>query len=80
MKELVKFIVEKITGKDDIKVEQSYSPEGEDNQLLLTIECPKEDIGKVIGKEGRTIKAIRTLVRILAIKENLLINLNIKEV
>lgn len=76
MKKTLEFIIEKITGKDAIKIEETK----DNGEVVLTIHCPKEDIGRVIGKEGRTIKAIRTLLRIPAMKENLNISLNVKEI
>lgn len=40
-----------------------------DGSVVFTITVSKEDMGKVIGKEGKIINAIRNLVKILAVKE-----------
>lgn len=40
--------------------------EDSDGQLLIRVACHPEDVGKVIGKEGRVIQAIRTVVRAAA--------------
>jgi predicted RNA-binding protein YlqC (UPF0109 family) len=37
--------------------------------ITYTILVPEEEIGKIIGKEGRVISAIRTLYRLKAVKE-----------
>jgi len=43
--------------------------EGE-KSLILELRVDKEDMGKVIGKQGRIAKAIRTVVKAAAVKEN----------
>jgi predicted RNA-binding protein YlqC (UPF0109 family) len=40
------------------------------NQTLLEITVNPEDVGKIIGKQGRIIKAIRTVVKACAIRDN----------
>lgn len=40
------------------------------NQILLEITVNPEDVGKIIGKQGRIIKAIRTVVKACAIRDN----------
>lgn len=41
-----------------------------DRTLILKLKVAREDIGKVIGKQGKIAKAIRTLAKAAAIKEN----------
>ena len=43
--------------------------EGE-KSLILELKVSKEDMGKVIGKQGRIAKAIRTVMKAAAVKEN----------
>ena len=43
--------------------------EGEQS-LILELKVSKEDMGKVIGKQGRIAKAIRIVVKAAAVKEN----------
>jgi len=65
MKTLVEYIVKCIVDKkEEVEVK---SVEGE-KSIVLEIKVAQEDMGKVIGKEGRTIKAIRTLLGAAATK------------
>lgn len=57
----------------DIKIESTSDEMG----VLLILYVAKEDIGKIIGKEGNTAKAIRTLLRIVGLKEKARVNLRI---
>jgi len=56
---LVKGIVDH---PDDVRVASSTSPRGE----VLEVRVHPEDLGRVIGRAGRTAKALRTLVTALA--------------
>lgn len=47
--------------------------------VLVELTVDAEDMGKIIGKEGRTAKAIRTLLRVFGAKNNARINLKIVE-
>ncbi len=47
--------------------------------VLVELTVDPEDMGKIIGKEGRTAKAIRTLLRVFGAKNNARINLKIVE-
>ena len=51
----------------------------DDMGVLLTLHVSKSDVGKVIGKQGNTAKAIRTLLRVVGMKEKARINLKIAE-
>ncbi len=51
---------------EDVKVEKFEH----NNQTLIEITVNPEDVGKVIGKQGRIIKAIRTVVKSCAIRDN----------
>ena len=67
MVELIEYIAKSLVDEPE-KVKVS-SQEGEDvNNILLQVSST--DMGKVIGKQGRIAKAIRTVVRAVAIKEN----------
>jgi len=67
MKELVEHIVKSIV-RDPDKV--SITTEDSDDGLLLKLEVAPEDKGRVIGKQGRTIEAMRTILRVKAAKEH----------
>lgn len=60
MEKLLKFLTTSIVEKPK-KVKIQKSEEGD--QTTLTCKVDKEDMGKIIGRQGRTIKAIRTLLR-----------------
>jgi predicted RNA-binding protein YlqC (UPF0109 family) len=60
MKEFVEFIVKQIVDNTDkVVVEETKTDE---NTIKFNIKVDKSDIGKVIGKHGKNINAIRTLV------------------
>ena len=48
-----------------------------DNTVLLELRVAPEDMGKVIGKQGRIAKAIRTVVKASAMKKNKRVNVEI---
>lgn len=76
MEELLNFILEAIVQKPDKIMVESIEKDGLVN---LTLSVDKEDMGRVIGKNGRIIKAIRTVLRIRALKEGKRINLTLVE-
>ncbi len=77
MKDLVEYIVKQlVTNPDDVVVDEQNEP-GIVN-LILTVN--PEDMGIVIGKNGQTIKAIRKVLTVRAIADNVRINLQLTEV
>ena len=74
MKELVEYIVKSIV-RDPDKV--SITAEDSEEGLLLKLEVAPEDKGRIIGKQGRTIEAIRTLLRAKAAREQTKVRLQI---
>jgi len=67
VKDFLEFILKGIVQKPDaIKVEESEDEEG---KITLMIRADEQDIGRIIGKQGKIIKSIRNLVRVRAIKE-----------
>lgn len=76
MKELIEFIAQKmVEHPDDVQV---LAVEGEESQNY-ELRVNPEDMGRIIGKNGRTAKAIRTLVSSAAAKTNVYANLEIVE-
>ncbi|GAF66099.1 KH domain-containing protein [Alkalihalobacillus trypoxylicola] len=63
VEQMVKALVER---PEDVKVEEK----DEGHQLLVQVNVHESDIGKVIGKQGRTAKAIRSVVYAAAMKQN----------
>jgi predicted RNA-binding protein YlqC (UPF0109 family) len=60
---------------DKVKVERKVDEMG----VLLTLHVAQSDMGKLIGRNGSTAKAIRTLLRVVGIKNNARVNLKIAE-
>lgn len=78
MKDLVDYIVKNlVTNPNGVIIEESSIGEGEVN-LLLTVD--PADMGIVIGKSGQTIKAIRRLLGVRAMNDNVRVNLQLSEV
>ena len=76
MKDALSFIVASIVDKpNEVKVEEKE----EEGITNFTVTVAKEDMGKVIGKEGKIIRAIRNLMKIPAIKQNKRINIVLNE-
>jgi len=66
MKAFVEFIVKQLVDKPEkVKVEENTPNE---NTIELIVEVDKDDIGKVIGKKGKNINAMRTLVSAIGAK------------
>ena len=74
MKKLLEFLVTSIVKYPD-QVVITESQEGE--MFHLRLDVHKEDIRLVIGRNGKTIRAIRNLLRLKAIKEGTRINLTL---
>lgn len=75
MKKLVEFIVRKITGSKDFDVNESES----DGHTELEVQAPPKIIGLIIGKEGKTIRNIRNLLKVRAVLEKTTFNLTVSE-
>jgi len=67
MKELVETIAKSLVDNPDlVQVNEVFG----EQSVILELRVAPEDMGKVIGKQGRIAKAIRTVVKAAAIKEN----------
>lgn len=74
--EFVEFIVESIVNNPkDVKIERKVDEMG----VLLTLKVNPEDMGVLIGRNGSTARAIRSLLRIVGLKNNARVNLKIEE-
>jgi hypothetical protein len=68
MQELVKVLAKALVENPDaVEVEEV---EEEDGRKVLKLHVAQEDMGRVIGKQGRIAKAIRTIVKSAATREN----------
>lgn len=76
MKDLIEFMAKKLVGHpEDVQVRQI---EGEEQQIF-ELRVNPEDMGRVIGKSGRTAKALRTVVGSSAAKQDIEASLEIVE-
>lgn len=74
--EFLEFVVKSIVDNpDDVKIERVVDEMG----VLLTLSINKDDMAQVIGKSGRTASAVRTLLRVVGMKNNSRVNLKINE-
>jgi hypothetical protein len=72
--EFIEYVVKNLVEKpEDVVVKRTVDEMG----VLLSLTVDKEDMGVVIGKEGGTAKALRTLLRVLGAKSDSRINLKI---
>lgn len=72
MKDLLTYIIEHIvTDPKKVTIEEKSV----DNQIDFYVTCAPEDIGRVIGKNGKIIKALRRVLAILAVKEGKRVNI-----
>lgn len=60
---------------NDVKLDRKVDEMG----VLLTLSVNGEDMGKIIGRQGNTAKAMRTLLRVIGMKNNSRVNLKIEE-
>ena len=74
--ELLEYVVKAIVDHPEaVKIARIIDERG----VLLTLDIHAEDMGKVIGKMGNTAKAIRTILRVVGIKNGARVNLKINE-
>ncbi len=65
--ELIAFIVDKLVDKPE---EISVTTQEEDDSIVVELRVAQDDLGKVIGKQGRTVRAMRTLLSAAVAREN----------
>lgn len=74
--EFVQYVVEALVDNPDkVKVERRVDEMG----VLITLDVDAADMGKIIGRDGATAKALRTLLRVVGMKNNARVNLKINE-
>jgi hypothetical protein len=77
MQDLLNLILQNITTHPD---EVSVTESTEDGRTVYTISVNPEDMGRVIGKSGKVIKAIRSLAHVIAIRQDKRFRINVAEV
>lgn len=76
MKEFIEYIVKNLVDNpDQVKINEV----GGSHTIIIELSVEKSDIGKIIGKKGKTINAIRTLLMSVASRNGLRVNLEILE-
>lgn len=66
MKELIEYIAKAIVEHPDQVV---VAEEKTSDQVVLKLQVAPEDMGRVIGRQGRIVNALRTLLRVVAVRQ-----------
>ncbi len=76
MKEFIEYIAKNLVDDpNSVRVDEN----SEDNRIVLKLHVAKTDLGKVIGKQGKTAKSMRVLLTAVAAKHNMSGQLEIDE-
>ena len=74
--EFVEYIIKAIVNNpDDVRTERTVDERG----VLITLHINPDDMGYVIGRQGQTARAVRTLLKIVGARNNARVNLKIHE-
>ncbi len=74
--EFVEYVIKALVDNPEaVKTTRTIDERG----VLITLDVDPKDMGMVIGREGATAKAIRTLLRVIGAKNNARVNLKINE-
>jgi uncharacterized protein len=74
--EFLEYVIKALVDEPEkVKVSRTVDEMG----VLLTLEVSAVDMGKIIGRQGNTAKSIRTLLRVVGMKNNSRVNLKINE-
>jgi predicted RNA-binding protein YlqC (UPF0109 family) len=76
MKQFLEYVIPNlVTHPDEVVVTE----EEKDGVIHLIIQVNPEDVGRVIGKSGKIIKSLRQLVRVMAIKQGVRVNVDVAD-
>lgn len=76
MKQTLEYILKYLVDHpEDIRVEEVQ----EDDGIVLEVSANPEDMGKIIGRNGRIIRAIRDVIKIMATKEDVFVDVALME-
>jgi predicted RNA-binding protein YlqC (UPF0109 family) len=74
--EFLEYVVKSLVDhKDEVKITRKVDEMG----VLLSLKVHPDDMGQIIGKGGATVRAIRSLVRLVGAKNHARVNLKIEE-
>ena len=76
MQELLEYILKASYNNPEITVTSTE----EEGNVILTIHAPQDEIGRIIGKGGKVINAMKQIIKIQAIKENKRVEINVEEI
>lgn len=80
MKELLSFLIAKIVDHpEEVEVSETFGDDGQLPQINFLVKVHPDDMGKIIGKNGKIIKAIRHLVRLPSLSQNRRVNVELVE-
>ena len=69
IKQALEYVIKTIVDKpESVVINESL----EDSKIKMIVKVDDQDIGKIIGKEGRTIKALRTLAAVISPKDQVI--------
>ncbi len=75
-KDFLEYLIKSLVDNpEDVKIDRKVDEMG----VLLSLKVNPEDMGQIIGKAGSTARAIRSLVRIVGLKNHARVNLKIEE-
>ena len=74
MKELIEYIAKSIADDPSAVI---VTETQEEDRVVIRLEVAPEDKGKVIGRQGRVVQAMRTLLRVAAVKQGVRVVLEI---
>lgn len=76
MEDTLRYILTNIVDNPDaIRIDMQAS----ERRNVLVVHAHKEDMGKIIGKQGRTIRAIRDIIKIMAARERTYVDVELAE-
>jgi len=76
MKELLEFIAKSLVNNPD-EVTVTEVKTSSDRSVILELRVAEEDMGKVIGRQGKIARTIRTVLKAAAVKENMHVSVEI---
>ena len=72
MKEILELIINNLVdNKEEVSIEETVA----DNNIDYKVKVSKDDMGKVIGKQGRVARSIRTVMKSVSAKEGKKVNI-----
>ena len=72
MKEILELIIKNLV--DDAEAVSIQEKTNDDKSVSYEVQVTKDDMGKVIGKQGKMAKSIRSVINAIAIKEHVRVN------